>query len=96
MSNKEQQLKEDTRVTKSVYILYDTLAENISMIGIYDTDKIACRSFTDFLFVRRYNYKDFKVYSVCDVNVRDIDFSPNTLKEVTLFSDVCSKVFGQL
>ena len=58
-------------MTKDLYYLYDKIAKNITMVGIYDNDELAFRDFHYFLTARHLNIAEFTVLHVSSVDIKD-------------------------
>ena len=73
-------------MTKNLYYLYDKFAENIVMVGIYDSDTIAFRDFNYFLTMRKLDVSQFAVYLVDNVDFEEPCYSVDLEKEFRDFN----------
>lgn len=81
-------------MTKKLYYLYDKLAKNIVMVGIYDSDTVAYRDFHYFLMMRKLDIFQFTVYIVDSVNTEDPSYSDDLEKGFYDFGKDIKEVKG--
>ena len=71
---------------KDLYYLYDKIAKNITMVGLYDSEELAFRDFHYFLTARRLNVSEFTVYQVTLVDIKNPDYNADLQKDFYSFN----------
>lgn len=79
-------------MNKDLYYLYDVLARNVTMVGIYDSAELAFRDFHYFLSRRGLNIREFAVFHVASVEVADPDYNADLRDKFYSFDSEIKKL----